>query len=157
MTDDSGQAMSPLLDRRPGYLPDGYSLRYTSAGGREPGFGWIEEQVVLVYTRGWSRDDFSSPLVACVGGPGAPDLIGTVPAHGQPFDLGVDGVAAVYHDGMLTSRLDESRDFAGTTWRRGDTHSITARSPLGTFAVRGPRNLESAELVATLLSLRPGG
>ena len=156
MTDDSGQALSTLLDRRPAYLPEGYTLRYASKGGREPGFGWIVEQVVLVYTRGWSREDFSSPLVVCIGSSGAPDLIGTGPAYGEALDLGLAGVAGMYHDGMLTSRLDESRDFAGTTWRQGDTHSITARSAVGTFAVRGPRGLDCSELVATLLSLRPG-
>jgi len=131
-------------------------MRYCLEGGREPGFGWIEEQVVLVYTRGWSRDDFGAPLVVCIGAPGAPELIGTSPAHAEPIDVGLPGVEAVYHDGMVTARLDEARDFAGTTWTRGDTHSVTARSGRGTFAVRGPRELDRTELVATLLSLAPG-
>lgn len=148
--------MTTLLDRRPTQLPAGYTLRYCVEGGREPGFGWIAGQVVLVYTRGWSRDDFGSPLVVCVGEAGAPDLVGTSAAHAQPLDLGLAGVDAVYHDGMLTARLDETRDFAGTTWSSGGAHSVTARSASGSFAVRGPRDLDRAELVATLLSLSPG-
>ncbi len=146
-----------MLDRRPGYLPDGYTLRYTLAGGREPAFGWVEEQVMLVFTRGWSRDDFGSPLVVCVGGPDAPELVGTSPAHGEELDLGIPSLQAVYHDGIQAARLDELRDFAGVVWRTGHVHSVTARSWLGTFAVRGPRHLPRSELVATLLSLSPGG
>jgi hypothetical protein len=149
--------VSTVLDRRPGYLPPGYTERYRLPGGREPGFGWIEQQVVLVYTTGWSRLDFSSPLVVVVGRDGAPDLVGTSPGHAEPLDLGVPGVVAAYHDGILAARLDEMRDFAGTTWKRGDVHSITARSASGTFAVRGPRSLPRSELIATLLSLSPGG
>lgn len=148
--------VSTVLDRRPGYLPPGYTERYCLPGGREPGFGWIEQQVVLVYTTGWSQLDFSSPLVVVVGREGAPELIGASPAHAEPLDIGVAGVAAVYHDGILTPRLNETRDFAGTTWMRGHVHSITARSAAGTFAVRGPGSLPRSELIATLLSLSPG-
>src|SRR5258708_24300032 len=107
-----GQALSTVLDRRPTYLPPDYTLRYSVGGGREPGFGWVEEQVVLVYTRGWSRDDFGSPLVVCVGRPGAPELIGTSPAHGEEVDVGVTGAEALYHRGMLTARLDRLPRFA---------------------------------------------
>jgi hypothetical protein len=149
--------VTTALERRPTYLPEGYTLRYQVGGGKEPGLGWTEEQVVLMYTRGWSREDFSLPLMVCVGGAGAPDLIGTTPAHAQPIDPGAAGVEAVYHDGIQVARLDDARDFAGLTWKCGDVHSITARSTSGTFAVRGPRSLAFAELLATLLSLSPGG
>ena len=149
--------MTTALERRPDYLPEGYTLRYLVAGGKEPGFGWTDEQVVLIYTRGWSREDFSLPMMVCVGGVGAPDLVGTSPAHAQPIDLGAGGVEAVYHDGIQVARLDDARDFAGLTWKRGDVHSVTARSASGTFAVRGPLSLPLAELLATLLSLSPGG
>jgi hypothetical protein len=148
--------MSTLLDRRPAHLPDGYTLRYTLEGGREPAFGWVPEQTVMVYTRGWSPQDFTFPLMVCVGRADAPDLTGTSAEFGEQLDLGLPGVHAVYHDGIQTARLDDARDFAGTTWKRGDVHSVTARSASGTFAVRGPRSLPRAELVDTLLSLSPG-
>lgn len=148
--------MMTVLERRPRYLPEGYTLRYLVAGGKEPGLGWAEEQVVLMYTRGWSREDFSMPLMVCVGGVGVPDLIGTSPAHAAPVDLG-PGVAGEYHDGILTARLDELRDFAGTAWQQGEAHSVTARSAAGTFAVRGPRSLPLDELRAVILSMSPGG
>src|SRR5579864_825635 len=38
------RAMTTLLERRPERLPSGYSLRYTLSDGREPGFGWVQEQ-----------------------------------------------------------------------------------------------------------------
>jgi hypothetical protein len=148
--------MTTLLERTPAHVPEGWKLRYTLAGGREPGLGWVAEQTVLVYTRGWSPQDFTTPLMVCVGRADAPDLTGTSPEHGEPLDVGVAGVAATYHDGILVPRLDDARDFAGTSWRRGDVHSVTARSATGTFAVRGPRSLPREELVATLLSLSPG-
>ena len=148
--------MTTALERRPTYLPEGYTLRYLVAGGKEPGFGWVADQVVLMYTRGWSREDFNLPLMVCVGGAGAPDLVGTSPTHAEPIELGAGAVEAVYHDGIQVARLDAARDFAGLTWKRGDVHSITARSAAGTFAVRGPRSLPLAELLATVLSLAPG-
>jgi hypothetical protein len=148
--------VTTLLERRPERLPSGYSLRYSLSDGREPGFGWVKEQTVLVYTRGWAPEDFTFPLVVCVGRAGAPDPVGTSPDHGEPLDLGVPGVEAVYHDGILSARLDGADDFAGTAWQQGSVHSVTARSATGAFAVRGPRGLERDELVATLLSLSPG-
>jgi len=147
--------MTTLLDRRPGHVPTGFSLRYTLGGGREPGLGWVEEQMVLVYTRGWAPQDFTFPLVVCIGAPDAPALVGTSEDHARPLDLGVAGVTAVYHDGIVTARLQDN-DFAGTAWRQGGVHSVTARSDSGTFAVRGPRDLPAEELVAVLLSLSPG-
>lgn len=147
--------MTTLLERRPSRVPDGYSLRYTLTDGREPGFGWAREQTVLVYTRGWSPSDFTFPLMVCLGRADGPDLVGTRADRAQALDIGVPGVEAVYHDGILTPRLDSARDFAGTEWQQGEVHSITARSAAGAFAVRGPRNLPRDELVATLLSLSP--
>ena len=146
----------PPLDRRPAYLPAGYALRHTFDGGREPALGWDPEQTLLVYTTGWSPDELTSPLLVCVGRAGAPDLIATSPAYAEPLDIGVAGVAAVYHDGLQVARLDAGSDFAGVDWRRGEVHSLTARSDTGTFAVRGPRSLPQSELVATLRSLSPG-
>jgi hypothetical protein len=146
-----------VLERRPAYVPDGYALRYTVEGGREPGLGWVAEQTLLVYTRGWSRTDFSVPLVVVVGRPDAPDLVGTSADFGLPFDVDVPGVRTTYHDGTLVPLLDATREFRGTHWQSGTVHSLTARSEVGTFAVRGPRALPRSELVAVLLSLSPGG
>jgi hypothetical protein len=147
--------MTTLLDRRPEHLPPGYTLRYTLTGGKEPGLGWVEEQTVLVYTLGWERDDFTTPVVVCVGRPDAPDLVGTSADYAEEVDLDLPGVRVVYHDGIQTPRLDDARDFAGLVWQRGGVHSVTARSDRGTFAVRGPRSVPRAELVATLVSLSP--
>ena len=145
------------VERRPAYLPAGWTFRYALPGGREAGFGWIAEQTVLVYTRGWERDDFTMPLVVVVGRAAAPPLIGTDDAFAQSVDIGLDGVDAAYFDGITVARLDANRDFAGVAWRTGEVHSITARSAGGTFAVRAPRTVPREELVAVLVSLQPGG
>jgi hypothetical protein len=144
------------VERRPAHLPAGYALRCALPGGREAGFGWIAEQTILVYTRGWERADFAMPLVVVVGRAGAPALIGTEEAFAQSLDLGVGGVDAAYFDGITVPRLDAARDFAGVAWRTGEVHSITARSATGTFAVRAPRTVPRDELVAVLVSLAPG-
>jgi mitochondrial fission protein ELM1 len=144
------------IERRPSYVPQGFALRYALPGGREAGFGWIAEQTVLVYTRGWEREDFTTPLVVVVGRTGAPALVGTDEGFAQPVDVGVPGVEAVYFDGITVPRLDDARDFAGVAWRTGEVHSITARSASGTFAVRAPRTVSRDELVAVLVSLNPG-
>src|SRR5207302_8265858 len=112
-----------IIERRPSYVPQGFSFRYALPGGREAGLGWIAEQTILVYTRGWEREDFTAPLVVVVGRAGAPDLVGTADGFAQPVDVGVPGVAAVYHDGITVPRLDEARDFAGVAWRTGEVHS----------------------------------
>jgi len=144
------------VERRPAHLPAGWSFRYALPGGREAGFGWIPEQTVLVYTRGWERADFTMPLVVVVGRAGAPPLVGTEESFAQSVDLGVPGVDAVYFDGITVPRLDANRDFAGVAWRTGEVHSITARSAAGTFAVRAPRTVSREELIAVLVSLDPG-
>jgi hypothetical protein len=142
-----------MLERRPAYVPDGYTFRYSVPGGREAGFGWIPEQTILVYTRGWAREDFLVPLVVVVGRAGAPELVGTNAGFGEPVDFGIAGVRAVYHDGIIRPRPDEHRDVAAVAWRSGEVHSITARSDTGTFAVRAPRSVPRDELVAVLASL----
>jgi hypothetical protein len=144
-----------MTERRPTYVPEGYTFRYAVPGGREAGFGWIAEQTILVYTRGWARDDFLVPLVVVVGRAGAPELVGTSAGFGEAVELGVAGVHAVYHDGINVPRVGEHRDHAGVTWRSGDAHSITARSATGTFAVRAPRDVAREELVAVVASLSP--
>lgn len=143
------------VERRPAHVPAGYAFRYALPGGKEAGFGWIPEQTILVYTRGWDRADFTMPLVVVVGRAGAPPLVGTEEAFAQPIDVGVDGVSAMYFDGITVPRLDDARDFTGVAWRTGEVHSITARSATGTFAVRAPRTVPQDELVAVLLSLSP--
>jgi mitochondrial fission protein ELM1 len=143
------------IERRPSHIPDGFTFRYALPGGREGGFGWIAEQTILVYTRGWEREDFTTPLVVVVGRAGAPALVGTNEGFAEPVDIDVPGVDAVYFDGITAPRLDEAHDVAGVAWRTGHVHSITARSATGTFAVRGPRTVSRDELVAVLVSLSP--
>jgi hypothetical protein len=143
------------VERRPAHLPPGFTFRYALPGGREAGFGWIAEQTILVYTRGWDREDFTMPLVVVVGRAGAPELVGTNDGFAQPLDIGVAGVEARYFDGITVPRLDAARDFAGVAWRTGEVHSITARSAAGTFAVRAPRTVSRDELIAVLVSLSP--
>jgi hypothetical protein len=141
------------LDRRPTHVPEGYRLRSTIVGGHEPGLGEISEQVALIYTRGWSLSDWSGPLTVYLGSVGAPELVATNPHHGAPLDVGIDGVSAVYHDGIQTMRSDGFGHFAGLDWATGTAHSITARCSSGTVAVRGPRALPMFELVTVVASV----
>ena len=127
---------------KPEHLPSGYAWRRQLEGASAQVLGRHPDQVVLVYTLGWSQEDWNVPLVVAGAPAGAPPLLGTERRRGRRVDIGIPGVEAVYHDGIwaLGPGPDERRFGHGLIhWDSSTVHSLTIRHSGMTWAVRGPK------------------
>jgi hypothetical protein len=84
--------------------------------------------------------------------------MGTENHPGEAVELGIPSSTAVYHDGLWSPGSGAmERDLGGTRihWDRSVAHSITVRTPDGTYAVRAPKEkVGVAELVELVKSLQ---
>ncbi|MGV9308963.1 hypothetical protein ACWDLG_36800 [Nonomuraea sp. NPDC003727] len=133
---------------QPSYVLRGFKFQFRTEGPEAPGFGTLENQIALVYTRGSSHEEQASPLVVCfVAEPGR-TLEGTENRPGIAVDLGIPGASAVYHDGLwMFTGPDGDRYWAP------NAHSVTVNAPGGTYALRAPRDVGADELVKVARSL----
>jgi hypothetical protein len=123
-------------------LPAGYRLRAEIEGYAAGAFRGDPGQRTLVLTRGWDHSETHFPLLIHIGRVDAGPLLGTEGRDGAQVDLGVEGVHAVYHDGMWMpgSGRDQASDSGVVVhWNRNDVHSMTVSSPTQTFGIRGTR------------------
>jgi hypothetical protein len=136
-------AVAELLEAQPAHLPPGYRFRRKVQGRLFEGFRGDDEQVILVYGRGWTEAEAYRPLFVYVSPPSnGVQLFSTEEQDGQPLDLGVDGARATYHDGRweLGPGFD-ARNAGDVTvhWDASEWHSVTVVHPRGVYAVRGSR------------------
>jgi len=127
---------------KPESVPTGYAWRRQLEGASAHALGRHPDQIVLVYTLGWTQEDWSWPLVVAAAPAGAPPLLGTEHRRGRHVDLGIPGVRAVYHNGIwvLGPGPDEQSFGAGVIhWDSSTVHSLTVRHSDVTWAVRGPK------------------
>ena len=93
-------AVADLLEAQPAHLPPGYRFQRKLRGRLFEGFRGDDEQVILVYGRGWSDAGAYRPLLVYVSpSTNGAELFSTEEKAGQPLELGVDGTRTVYHDG----------------------------------------------------------
>jgi len=131
----------PSLERlQPSYLPEGYQLRRDAPEHR--GRSSTSSQAALTYTRGWELDDWLHPLK--ISSPSSAEAShATTNRHaGDPINLGLPGITAIYHDGSWAPGPGEDARSVGETvihWERGSVHSITMRGSNGVATVQGSR------------------
>jgi hypothetical protein len=136
-------AVADLLEAQPAHLPPGYRFRRKLRGRLFEGFRGDDEQVILVYGRGWSDAGAYRPLLVYVSpSTNVAELFSTEEKAGQPLELGVDGTRTVYHDGRWELGPGFDARSAGDVtvhWDSSDWHSLTVVHPGGLYAVRGAR------------------
>lgn len=144
--------MPRTIDLVPTYLPDEYVFRRRIEGLRSPGFFEQADQVVLIFTKGQSREDWRWPLTVHATADRLAQLDATENHPGASLDLGVPGAAALYHDGWWSPAAPNE---GGFTWVIGTVHSLTIRTADNALAVRAPRSVSFNELVSVAFSLPP--
>ena len=151
--------VAELLHAKPAYVPPGYRFIRRLKGRSMEGFPGEDDQVLLIYGRGWSDEDARRPLHVFVSPPtNGAQLFSTEAQAGEPVDIGLDGARAVYHDGRWEVGLGEDmRDTAALPvhWDSTEWHSVTAQHASGLYAVRGSRKngVGIQELVDVVRSL----
>lgn len=146
----------------PSYVPPGYKLRQTIEGPAAMGFGLDPNQVGHFYVHGYTDEEIHTPLSVFMGPPGAPPLAATEHRPGQPVDIGVPNVTALYHDGMWVPGPGEDQQNVGPGvlhWERAVAHSLTVHAPDGVYAIRGGKRIGAGidELVKVAKSLFGAG
>jgi hypothetical protein len=132
-----------LLDAQPAHLPPGYRFLRKLRGPLFEGFRGDDEQVILVYGRGWNDSGAYRPLLVYVSpSTNGDELFSTEEKAGRPIDLGIDGTRTVYHDGRWELGPGFDARVAGDVtvhWDSSDWHSLTVVHSAGVYAVRGAR------------------
>jgi hypothetical protein len=148
-----------LLEVEPGYVPSGYRLTSRLCGVLFSGFRGGEEQIMLIYTRGWTDEVFLRPLTVHISPPAnTPVLFGTEKRSGRELGAVVPDATVMYHDGRWDLGPGaESLDVGPVVvhWNRADEHSVTIGHPGVLYAIRGSRRnaVTMAELVRVGQSL----
>jgi hypothetical protein len=149
--------MASLSSERinPAYITNGFKLRRRLDGAASGGFGESPDQATLVHTRGWRYEDWSFPLMVHVTSAPAKALDGTEHRPGQPVDLGIAGVTAVYHDGVwaLDAERAEVEGVDQAMYWNTVVHSLTVRTPTLVYGIRAPLDVGLAELIRVARSL----
>lgn len=160
-SDGNGMTTS-IRDLRPGYVPSGFRLAGQVFGRASCGFGATDEQTVLFYRRGVTYQDAVLPLALHVAPVSAATELGATERRpGTVIDLDIDGVTAVYHDGIWAPGPgDDEQALGGVVfhWDRSTVHSITVRTLRHVVGIRGPMHcgVDLPELVRIARSLPLG-
>lgn len=157
---------SPLFGDayRPAFVPGGYELIDRFVGAPAQGYAsvdsstgsltWQGEEVCYLFRKGADKDSWTYPLTVHVGANPEWELTATENQVGEAVDLGLPGVSAAYHDGILMG----SRKFSaggGSPWVQNGVNSLTVRWAGGIWAARGAqqRGVSQADLVAMAKSV----